>query len=219
MSASTAPASAAPTAVRDEPALFRLPTELLLDVLSQLSYEELHKVEQVSRRLRTLAKDQQLDRNLFRAKFTSEDFASSTSVKLHPLMEAVYAVHVDAEDAPILVYNGEIDTYNAYGYSACDEFVTKPTCKALLVDLGVGPPFFLRNSEGVKNRQAFRAIGKFWAEKLPWDIAEELAEPGQSLESVRWHDALGDRCGWTGWRQPSNMGDGTVGITAGRYDS
>ncbi|GAA5886691.1 hypothetical protein JCM6882_005859 [Rhodosporidiobolus microsporus] len=213
MSDSSATATPAPTAPHDDPVLFRLPTELLLDVLSQLSYEELHQVERVCKKMQALVKDKHLDSLLFRQK-PMRKLKKGEKVVLHPLMDLVNIVYTCSKDAPIRFYEDGVKDLNAFDYEACDEFVTQPACTLLYIDLRVGD-LAVENSAGLTVREVLKSIGTFWGQKpddTPYWMSDE--------EARHWtySSTLGDRNGWSGWYRTSVTYDGAVSIAADGYD-
>ncbi|GAA5825354.1 hypothetical protein JCM11251_006948 [Rhodosporidiobolus azoricus] len=169
--------------------------ELLLDILLQLSYEDLLKVEQVSKRLQKLQKDKHFDSALFRQK-PAKKLKKGDQIELHPLMHAVNFVYTRAQEAPILIYEGDIDELNAYSYKACDDFVTQPSCTSMRVDMYISRDIRIKNKHGITNRQVFQAIAAFWSRKpLSWMCNSAT----DGAEEITWADAVVERNGWTGW--------------------
>ncbi|BGP18208.1 hypothetical protein JCM10213_007836 [Rhodosporidiobolus nylandii] len=207
------------TASCDDPIAMRLPDETWLEVLEQLDYRGLKKVERVCKRMQRLVKDKHLDTLLFRQK-PSKPLQRGDKVELHPLIGMVDAVFTSKEEAPILVYSDDVDTLNALGYQACDDFATQPACTSLKLDVLVGPSFTAKNESGVSCRDVFEAVANFWESKPPRDLAEQAAIwEGCKPDQIGWHIMLGDHNGWRKWTLPKVRRDGSVQIQATGYDS
>ncbi|GAA5886669.1 hypothetical protein JCM6882_005850 [Rhodosporidiobolus microsporus] len=171
MSDPSSTASAAPTSPRDDPVLFRLPTELLLDVLSRLSHEDLRKVEQVSRRLYNLVKDKHLDSLLFRQK-PLRKLKAGEDVEIHPLMHRVDFVYTWTDQARLL-HLSNVEDFDAFDYRVCDDSSRSR----------------LKNNNDVTVREVLEAVGRFWDEPAE-DLPEWYSEDDRG--TVTHADVLGD---------------------------
>ncbi|GAA5886650.1 hypothetical protein JCM6882_005844 [Rhodosporidiobolus microsporus] len=222
MSDTVTTASAALPASRDEPALFRLPAELLLDILSQLSYEQLHRVERVCKKLQTLVKDKSLDSLLFRQGVPQTPLPVGDTVELHPIIQLVEGIFWEPGKAVIKCWGGYDDEdleINANEYKqTIKEFATSPACTTMDLVLHVfgNIDLVIEDDKGITVEYFFERLSEFWCGKpLPAGVVDDRPYWQRSDAN----DMLGDHRFWNGWDPAFVREDGEVQLDAMYYDS
>jgi hypothetical protein len=140
------------------------------------------------------------------------------------MLEAVDCINISTEKSYIYKYSSVDDDgdYNAFDYTACDEFATQPACTTMNLSVNVGKQVAVSDRNGIKVRRILKALAKFWGQKPPKYVQVRCASDyglTKTPDKVTWGMTLGDRCGWAGWLRPQVQKDGSVELEADGFDS
>ncbi|GAA5886673.1 hypothetical protein JCM6882_005851 [Rhodosporidiobolus microsporus] len=203
------------------PSIFLLPTELLLHILSFLSYLDLHHTRRVCRAFRTVVEDSSLDAALFRP-HPPKLLRPGTAISIHPFLHRIDGLASSSHtiflspspSSPSPPFSHSL--VNAFSLpSPLSEVATSPPAHVLLLDLQYGHVALSSSSaSGVTVRAVLEALCDFWTTKTdpagPFlsSVKKEWANVGVS-RFVRVGPAR-----WRGWKKAWVRVDGAVVLEA-----
>ncbi|BGP18191.1 hypothetical protein JCM10213_009035 [Rhodosporidiobolus nylandii] len=179
------------TASLEEPALFHLHLELVIEVLSHLSYTELHS---------SGGSDKALDVILFRRP-PPPTLEPGEDLDLYPILHAIDGVLYQPLVVPIRKWShdGE-DELNALDYPDKEDFASQPACTTMHVFFEHPLGFTVERSSGVRVKDLLEKMSEYWT-GVPVEKSEEAKQSGRPIwrDYHGANDWLGDHNGWTGW--------------------
>ncbi|GAA5991573.1 hypothetical protein JCM11641_004010 [Rhodosporidiobolus odoratus] len=203
--------------------LLEMPAELLLDILSYLSYLDLQRVRQVCKSLKNVIADSAFDAALF-CLVVLLPISLGTDIVIHPFLRLIDGLVFRPSQIDFLLPSPSSSSsskqpQNALAYPIpLAESATSQPSSSLLLDLQYGHVHLTSPAldRGVTVKQVLEALSDFWTQKTDpaGSIMSNISKQSWSMWGVMRSCRIGSRARWMGWKKVWVRVDGVVVMEA-----